>query len=91
MTEQQVLQLAAAAMVTAAKIAAPILLTAMAVGFVVSLLQSVTQIQEMTLTFVPKVLAGGLAILFTGHWMLSTFITYVHALFASIPSLLAGG
>lgn len=91
MTEQQVLQIAAQAMVTAAKIAAPILLSAMAVGLVISLFQSVTQIQEPTLTFVPKVLVVGLVVMFAGHWMLGEFTAYVQSLFASIPQLLAGG
>ncbi len=91
MTEQQVLQIAAQAMVAGAKIAAPIVLAAMAVGLVVSLFQSVTQIQEATLTFVPKVVVVGLVMMLAGHWMLGVFIAYVHAIFASVPSLLAGG
>ncbi len=91
MTEQQVLQLAANAMLTGSKIAAPIMLAAMAVGLVISLFQSVTQIQEATLSFVPKVLAIGLVMLVAGHWMLGTFVDYVHALFASVPQLIAGG
>jgi flagellar biosynthetic protein FliQ len=90
-TEQQVLQIAAQAMVTGAKLAAPIMLAAMAVGLVVSLFQSVTQIQEATLTFVPKLVVVGLVVMLAGHWMLGTFVTYVHALFASVPQLLAGG
>ncbi|MDA8292604.1 MAG: flagellar biosynthesis protein FliQ [Actinomycetota bacterium] len=91
MTESQVLQLAANAMLTGAKIAAPIMLVAMGVGLVISLLQSVTQIQEATLTFVPKVVAVGAVVMITGHWMLGTFVGYVHSLFASLPQLLAGG
>jgi flagellar biosynthetic protein FliQ len=91
MTESQVLQIASQAMLTGAKLAAPIMIAAMAVGLVVGLLQSVTQIQESTLTFVPKVLTVGLVILVAGHWMIGVFVSYVHALFASVPSLLAGG
>lgn len=91
MTEAQILQLASGAMVTAAKIAAPIILGAMAVGLVVSLFQSVTQIQDSTLTFVPKLLVVGLVIALCGHWMLGTFVSYTHTLFASIPQLLSGG
>ena len=90
MTEQQVLQIAAQAMVVAAKISAPILITAMVVGLVISLFQSVTQIQEMTLTFVPKVLVVGLVVLISGHWMLGQLISYVQSLFASVPQLLSG-
>ena len=51
-----------------------------------SILQVVTQIQEMTLTFVPKVLAVGATVLLLGHWMLTTLANYATALFANIPS-----
>ncbi len=91
MSEAQVLQLASGAMVTGAKIAAPIMLAAMAVGLVVSLFQSVTQIQEPTLTFVPKLVAVGLVIAFAGHWMLGQFVSYTESLFTTLPQLLAGG
>lgn len=91
MTEHAILQLAANAMMTGAKIGAPIMITAMVVGLVVSLFQSVTQIQEPTLTFVPKLVVVGLVIMVSGHWMLGEFISYTHSLFASIPQLLAGG
>lgn len=91
MNEQAFLQLAAGAMITAAKVGAPIMLSAMAVGLVVSLFQSVTQIQESTLTFVPKLLVVGLVLLLAGHWMIGQLIGYTHTLFASIPQLLAGG
>jgi flagellar biosynthetic protein FliQ len=91
MTEQMALSLAANAMATAAKLAAPIVLSAMAVGLIVSIFQSVTQIQEMTLSFVPKLIAVGLVFTTAGHWMLQTYIGYVDNLFQSIPQLLAGG
>lgn len=91
MTEAQVLQLAANAMVTGAKVAAPIMLAAMGVGLVVSLFQSVTQIQEPTLTFVPKLVAVGLVIALAGHWMLGQFVGYTESLFTSLPQMLAGG
>lgn len=91
MTQQTALQLASGAMVVAAKIAAPIILAAMSVGLVVSLVQSVTQIQEMTLTFVPKLLVVGLVITVAGHWMLGQFVGYVHTLFEGLPQLLKDG
>ena len=91
MNEQAILQLAAGAMMTGAKIAAPIVLAAMAVGLVISLFQSVTQIQETTLTFVPKLVVVGLVLVVAGHWMIGTFVAYTHSLFATIPQLLAGG
>lgn len=91
MTEALILQIASGAMVTGAKIAAPIMIAAMGVGLVISLLQSVTQIQEPTLSFVPKLIVVGLVIGFAGHWMLGQFVAYTQSLFAMIPQLLAGG
>jgi flagellar biosynthetic protein FliQ len=91
LTEQIALSMAANAMATAAKLAAPIVLSSMVVGLLVSIFQSVTQIQEATLTFVPKLLVVGLVFTVAGHWMLSTYIGYVDSLFRSVPQLLAGG
>ena len=75
----------------AAKLSAPVLLTALVVGFAVSLVQSITQIQEVTLSFVPKAIAVGVALLVCGHWMISEMIPFTHELFAKIPRLLGGG
>lgn len=91
MNEQLALHLASGAMLTAAKIAAPILLSAMFVGLLVSIFQSVTMIQEMTLTFVPKLVVVGLVFGLAGHWMLGQFVGYVHELFNSVPQLLGSG
>ena len=89
MTDTQVLHLALQAMIITAKLCAPMLLTSLAVGFAISMFQSATQIQEFTLSFVPKILAVGFAILLSGHWMLTTLIDYTNQLFASLPSLLS--
>ena len=91
MNEQMALHMAAEAMTTTAKLAAPILLSALVVGLVVSLFQSVTQIQEMTLTFVPKLLVVGLVLGIGGHWMLGQFTGFVHQMFGQIPQLLGSG
>jgi flagellar biosynthetic protein FliQ len=91
MSQQAALALASGAIITGAKIAAPIILAAMAVGLVVSLFQSVTQIQEMTLTFVPKVIVISLVLSVSGHWMLGQFVGYVNTLFQGIPTLLGSG
>jgi len=90
-SEQLALHLASSAMLTAAKIAAPILLSAMLVGLVVSIFQSVTMIQEMTLTFVPKLVVVGVVFAVAGHWMLGEFVGYVHQLFNSVPQLIGSG
>jgi len=75
-------------MLVALKLSAPILATSLVIGFTVSVFQSMTQIQEFTLSFVPKVVGVGIAILLFGNWMLHTLITYTQDLFARLPSLL---
>jgi flagellar biosynthesis protein FliQ len=79
------------AMIAAAKLSAPVLITALVVGFAISLFQSVTQIQEPTLAFVPKAAAVAVVLLISGHWMISEMVDFTHALFEKIPGLLAGG
>jgi flagellar biosynthetic protein FliQ len=76
------------AMILAAKLCAPILLTALAIGFAVSLLQTMTQIQEVTLSFVPKMIGVGIALVVSGSWMLHEIISFTNDLFASLPALL---
>jgi len=90
MTDAQVLQIALEAMLTAAKLAAPILLTVLAVGVAVGLIQSVTQVQEATLTFVPKFAAVAVVLLLAGSWMLSTLVGFTHDMFDMIPNLIRG-
>lgn len=76
-------------MLVTAKIVGPMLMVSLVVGFSVSLLQSVTQIQEFTLTFVPKFVAMGLVVLLGGPWMLGQLIGYTNALFDTIPTLIS--
>ena len=71
----------------AATIAGPILMAALFVGVSVSLLQTITQIQEMTLTFVPKLVAMGLIVLFSGQWMIRTMTNWVIGLWSLIPMM----
>jgi flagellar biosynthetic protein FliQ len=87
-TDTDVLQIALQTMVVALKLSAPILVTALVVGFAISLFQSMTQIQEFTLSFVPKLVGVGIAILLSGNWMLHTLIDFTRDLFAQIPGLL---
>lgn len=89
MTDNAVVQIALHTMMVALQLSAPILLTALAVGFAISLFQAMTQIQEFTLAFVPKVVAVGVALLVSGNWMLHTMISFTQELFDMIPSLLA--
>jgi flagellar biosynthesis protein FliQ len=89
MTDTQIVELGLQAMTIAAKLCAPTLLTALAVGFAISLFQSVTQIQEATLSFVPKAGAVGAAILFSGNWMLAEMVQFTTQLFERIPVLIS--
>ena len=88
MTDSTVLDIALQTMIVALKLSLPILVPALVVGFVISLFQSMTQIQEFTLAFVPKVVAVGVALLVSGNWMLHTLIAYTQDLFARLPELL---
>jgi flagellar biosynthetic protein FliQ len=87
MTDAQVIEIISGAFAVASKVAGPILMTALFVGVTVSLLQTITQIQEMTLTFVPKLVAMGLVVLFSGRWMIRTVVTWVEGLWSLIPSI----
>jgi len=91
MTDTDVVSIALQAMIVSAKLCAPILLTALAIGFAISLFQSVTQIQEVTLSFVPKMIGVGVAVLLSGNWMLGTMVTFTQQLFAQLPQMLGTG
>ncbi|HXQ61643.1 MAG TPA: flagellar biosynthesis protein FliQ [Acidimicrobiales bacterium] len=88
MNEGHLMNIAAGAMTITAKLALPILLTSLVIGLVVSLFQSVTQIQEVTLTFVPKLVGIALVFMIAGHWMLGQFTDYVQQLFGQVTTLL---
>jgi flagellar biosynthesis protein FliQ len=88
MSDTDVTQLAVQTMLLSAKVAAPILLTALLVGFLISLFQAATQIQEPTLSFVPKMIAVSVALLITGNWVLSQLVSFTHQLFQMLPHLL---
>ncbi|MCU1374442.1 MAG: fliQ [Actinomycetia bacterium] len=88
MSDTSVLEIAIQAMLLTAKLTGPFLAVSLVIGFAVSLFQSVTQVQEVTLTFVPKLAGMGLVLLVAGHWMLSELISYTNQLFDTIPRLL---
>ena len=91
MTDTQIIEITIQAMTIAAKLGAPVLLTALVVGFAVSLFQSVTQIQESTLSFVPKAVAIGIALLVSGNWMLHEMVSFTTQLYSQIPAFINGG
>jgi flagellar biosynthetic protein FliQ len=88
MTDTQVLEIAMHTMVIALKLSVPILVTSLAIGFLVSLFQSMTQIQEFTLAFVPKLIGVGVVLMVSGNWMLHELQNFTVGLFDMLPSLL---
>jgi len=87
MTSDVALQLMHQMLWTALLVGAPIIGVSMIVGLLVSVFQVVTQLQEMTLTFVPKLVAIFFTLLLAGGWMLGKLVTYSAKLIASIPQL----
>ena len=86
--DSQVVSIVVQMLMVTAKVSAPILITAMAIGFATSLIQSVTQLQDATLAFVPKLIGVALVIVMAGTWMLHVLVTYSQELFSLIPTLL---
>jgi flagellar biosynthetic protein FliQ len=89
MTDGDVMTIAAKAVWTTIKVAGPVLLIGLVVGLVVSIFQAVTQIQEQTLVFIPKLIAIIAVLALTGPWMLNTMLTFTTDLFNEIPSVTA--
>jgi flagellar biosynthesis protein FliQ len=90
MSPDQVVEVGGLLLITAAKIALPFLISILTVGFLVGLLQSVTQLQEQTLSFVPKLIVTALVLLLAGNWMLGELLGFADAMVERIPSLLKG-
>jgi flagellar biosynthetic protein FliQ len=86
--DTNVIEIATQTLLVAAKISAPILIVTLALGLGVSLVQSVTQVQEHTLTFVPKLGGVALVIVVAGNWMLSELMGFTTHLFDLIPDLI---
>lgn len=87
MSESSVMALVQEALTVTLMLVAPILLVSMVVGLIVSIFQAVTQISEMTLTFVPKLVAMFATIAILGTWMLRYVVEFTARLFASLPNL----
>ncbi|HEU0197034.1 MAG TPA: flagellar biosynthesis protein FliQ [Nevskiaceae bacterium] len=88
MTPDAVLSLSRHAMEVALMLAAPMLLAALVVGLVISLFQAATQINEMTLSFIPKILAVVAVGMVAGSWMLNLMVNFTVQLFHSIPTMI---
>ncbi len=87
MNPSSVIDIGVQALWAAAELAAPILITALVVGFAVSVFQSITQIQETSLSFVPKAIAVSIALLICGQWMIAVLVSFTTNLFHQIPAL----
>ena len=90
MNQDTVINLATQAMTLALEVAGPLLLVGLVIGLVVSLFQAVTQIQEMSLSFIPKIVGVDVVVVILGPWMLSHVISYTQNLYTSIPQLVGG-
>jgi flagellar biosynthetic protein FliQ len=90
MNQDTVINLATQAMKLALEVAGPLLLVGLVIGLLVSLFQAVTQIQEMSLSFIPKIVGIAVCIVILGPWMLNNVVTYATNLYQSIPSLVGG-
>lgn len=85
MTPESVMMMGTEAMKVALALAAPLLLVALVTGLIISILQAATQINEMTLSFIPKIIAVFIAIIIAGPWMLNLLLDYVRTLFTNLP------
>jgi flagellar biosynthetic protein FliQ len=88
MTADSVISIGQQALLVTALLAAPMLLSALATGLVIGMFQAATQINEMTLSFIPKLLVLAAALYIGGRWMLSVIVGYSESLIRSIPSLI---
>ena len=87
MSELAALEIGRNAVTMALMLAAPMLIVAMIVGLVIGVIQALTQINEVTLSFVPKILAVFGALAVAGPWLINTLLSYTVGLFSSLPSM----
>ena len=88
MTPESVIIIGQQALVVTAMLSAPLLLAALAAGLVIGMFQAATQINEMTLSFIPKLVGMAGTLVVAGPWMLKTIVGYTRELFESIPGLI---
>ncbi len=87
MNQDTVVNLSSQAMSLALKVAGPLLLVALVIGIVISIFQAVTQIQEQSLSLIPKIAGIAIVIVLLGPWMLGQLVSYTADLYTSIPSM----
>jgi len=88
MTPEMVLDVGQEALYLTMLLSGPLLLSALVVGLLIGVFQAATQIQEMTLSFIPKLIALVFALLFAGPWMLRLLVEFTQRLFVAIPGML---
>lgn len=88
MTPESVMMMGTEAMKVALALAVPLLLVSLVTGLIISILQAATQINEMTLSFIPKIIAVFIAIIVAGPWMLNLLLDYVRTLFNNLPYII---
>lgn len=91
MNQDVVVNLAMQAMQLALKLGGPIMIVGLLIGLVISIFQAVTQIQEQTLSFIPKIVGLAVVIIVAGPWMLGQLLVYTEELWGSIPTMVGGG
>lgn len=87
MTQSSTLSILQQTLWTIAQLSAPVLATALVIGLVISLIQAVTQVNEQTLSYVPKIIGIGLVLVIAGPWMLQTLLDFTAHLYSSLPTL----
>jgi flagellar biosynthesis protein FliQ len=90
MTQDSVVSICVSAMELALKVGLPLLLVGLVIGLIVSVFQAVTQIQEQTLTFIPKIIGLAVVLVVAGPWMLGQLIAWTQELYGQIPNLVGG-
>jgi len=88
MSPESVMSIGRLAMETTLMVSAPLLIVALVIGLIVSIFQAATQINEATLSFIPKLLGILLMLLIAGPWMLSVLVTYMRVMFSNFPLLM---
>lgn len=88
MSPGQVLSLGQSMLEVVAMLAAPLLIPALLVGLLIGMFQAATQINEMTLSFIPKLAVVGIALVIAGPWMLTTLLSFTIELYMNIPNLI---
>jgi flagellar biosynthetic protein FliQ len=87
MTDQTVIDLGSQAIMVTMQVAAPVLVTTMVIGVIVSIFQAATQINEQTLTFIPKIIAITAAMIVCGPWILQVMLGFTKDIFNGIPGI----